>query len=198
MSSAVEDDRIVEFARRWLPYGGGSPGDLLVEFGMTPAGYLTRLGEILDSPAAIRLHPPTARGPAQLRRCAHRRLARRRISADPEGRCSERSPVRPAVSPGEQGARAAPTRIRRRGDGGSSERDLHRRISPDHTNFDTVSEPVRLGRQHGTEALTQAGDLGTDGNDVVPVAEQGLAQRRGIDTGRPGTCQYPQNLRVPR
>ncbi|MGZ9886475.1 DUF3263 domain-containing protein [Rhodococcus ruber] len=57
MSSAVEDDRIVEFARRWLPYGGGSPGDLLVEFGMTPAGYLARLGEILDSPAALRLHP---------------------------------------------------------------------------------------------------------------------------------------------
>lgn len=35
MSSAIEDNRIIEFARRRLPYGGGSPGDLLVEFGMT-------------------------------------------------------------------------------------------------------------------------------------------------------------------
>lgn len=35
MSSAIEDNRIIEFARRGLPYGGGSPGDLLVEFGMT-------------------------------------------------------------------------------------------------------------------------------------------------------------------
>ncbi|ETT27286.1 DUF3263 domain-containing protein [Rhodococcus aetherivorans] len=57
MSSAIEDNRIIEFARRRLPYGGGSPGDLLVEFGMTPADYLIRLGEILDSPVALRLHP---------------------------------------------------------------------------------------------------------------------------------------------
>ncbi|MCQ4122558.1 DUF3263 domain-containing protein [Rhodococcus tibetensis] len=56
-SSVIEDARVIEFARRWLPYGGGNTGDLLVEFGMTPAGYLARLREILDGPAGWRLDP---------------------------------------------------------------------------------------------------------------------------------------------
>lgn len=32
--SVIEDMRIIEFARRWLPYGGGTTDDLLVEFGI--------------------------------------------------------------------------------------------------------------------------------------------------------------------
>lgn len=56
-SSVIDDTRIIEFARRWLPYGGGNTGDLLVEFGMTPACYIARLGKILDSPAVQRLDP---------------------------------------------------------------------------------------------------------------------------------------------
>ncbi|RZK94742.1 MAG: DUF3263 domain-containing protein [Rhodococcus sp. (in: high G+C Gram-positive bacteria)] len=56
-SSVIEDTRIIEFARRWLPYGGGNTGDLLVEFGMTPACYIARLGKILDSPVGRCLDP---------------------------------------------------------------------------------------------------------------------------------------------
>lgn len=55
--SALEDLRIIEFARRWLPYGGGTTGDLLVEFGMTPACYLAKLESILAGPAANQLDP---------------------------------------------------------------------------------------------------------------------------------------------
>ncbi|MEN0137378.1 MAG: hypothetical protein AAGC80_19670 [Rhodococcus sp. (in: high G+C Gram-positive bacteria)] len=54
-SSVIEDTRLVEFARRWLPYGGGNTGDLLVEFGMTPACYLARLRKILDGPVGRQL-----------------------------------------------------------------------------------------------------------------------------------------------
>jgi hypothetical protein len=57
--SAIEDAQILEFARRWLPYGGGSAEDLLVEFGMTPAGYLDRLRRVLDKPVSRRLDPVT-------------------------------------------------------------------------------------------------------------------------------------------
>ncbi|MDV6286935.1 DUF3263 domain-containing protein [Rhodococcus jostii] len=55
--SIIEDAQILEFARRWLPYGGGNSGDLLVEFGMTPACYVARLGKILDGLAARHLEP---------------------------------------------------------------------------------------------------------------------------------------------
>lgn len=55
--SIIEDAQILEFARRWLPYGGGNSGDLLVEFGMTPACYVARLGKILDGPTARHLEP---------------------------------------------------------------------------------------------------------------------------------------------
>lgn len=55
--SVIEDMRIIEFARRWLPYGGGTTGDLLVEFGMTPAGYVARLNNILAGPIANQLDP---------------------------------------------------------------------------------------------------------------------------------------------
>ncbi|MDJ0420129.1 DUF3263 domain-containing protein [Rhodococcus opacus] len=55
--SAIEDMRIIEFARRWLPYGGGTTGDLLVEFGMTPACYIARLNSILAGPTANQLDP---------------------------------------------------------------------------------------------------------------------------------------------
>ncbi|WP_213575934.1 DUF3263 domain-containing protein [Rhodococcus sp. USK13] len=53
----IEDMRIIEFARRWLPYGGGTTGDLLVEFGMTPACYIARLDSILARPTDNQLDP---------------------------------------------------------------------------------------------------------------------------------------------
>lgn len=53
----IDDEHILEYATRWLPYGGGHFGDLLVEFGLTPEGYVTRLASILDGPAAQSLDP---------------------------------------------------------------------------------------------------------------------------------------------
>ncbi len=53
----IEDAQILEFARRWLPFGGGEPIDLMVEFGMTPTRYAARLAKILDGPAAVQLDP---------------------------------------------------------------------------------------------------------------------------------------------
>jgi hypothetical protein len=55
--SVIEDAQVIEFARRWLPYGGGTTGDLLIEFGMTPACYVARLGKILAGPVGRRLDP---------------------------------------------------------------------------------------------------------------------------------------------
>ncbi|WP_016883737.1 MULTISPECIES: DUF3263 domain-containing protein [unclassified Rhodococcus (in: high G+C Gram-positive bacteria)] len=55
--SVIEDAQVIEFARRWLPYGGGTTGDLLVEFGMTPACYVARLRKILAGPAGACLDP---------------------------------------------------------------------------------------------------------------------------------------------
>lgn len=55
--SKDEDAQILEFARRWLPFGGGEPIDLMVEFGLTPAGYMNRLRAALNGPASSTLDP---------------------------------------------------------------------------------------------------------------------------------------------
>lgn len=39
---------IVDFARRWYPYGGGTAEDILVEFGIGEREYFRRLAEIID------------------------------------------------------------------------------------------------------------------------------------------------------
>ncbi|OZC42691.1 hypothetical protein CH289_27255 [Rhodococcus sp. RS1C4] len=44
----TEDERIVDYARRWLPFGVCNLEDTLVEFGLTPDQYLSRLGGILE------------------------------------------------------------------------------------------------------------------------------------------------------
>jgi hypothetical protein len=55
--SIIDDTHLLEFARKWLPFGGGLTGDLLVEFGMTPAGYVNRLDNIRSGSAARELPP---------------------------------------------------------------------------------------------------------------------------------------------
>ena len=40
---------ILDFARRWYHYGGGSAEDILVEFGITEHEYFHRLGAVLDT-----------------------------------------------------------------------------------------------------------------------------------------------------
>ncbi|QSE86908.1 DUF3263 domain-containing protein [Rhodococcus koreensis] len=91
-SSIIEDTRIIEFARRWLPYGGGTTGDLLVEFGMTPACYLARLGKILDSPAGRQLDP-------QLRADLLTFVATRTPTQHPTGSVSNRTVPVPGATP---------------------------------------------------------------------------------------------------
>jgi hypothetical protein len=43
------DTAILEFARRWMPFGGPRPEDVLVEFGMTTARYDEHLARILET-----------------------------------------------------------------------------------------------------------------------------------------------------
>lgn len=56
-TSEFLDAEILAFARKWLPFGGGTSGDILVEFGMTPGHYLSRLDASLRGPAAENLEP---------------------------------------------------------------------------------------------------------------------------------------------
>ncbi|WP_160094417.1 DUF3263 domain-containing protein [Rhodococcus sp. T7] len=53
------DAAILEFAWRWLPYGGPTAEDILIEFGMTTARYEQQLLLLLDSEVS-RSVPPDA------------------------------------------------------------------------------------------------------------------------------------------
>lgn len=46
------DESLLDFACRWLPYGGAPLDEVLVRFGMTPEIYAQRLLELLDSVGA--------------------------------------------------------------------------------------------------------------------------------------------------
>ncbi|RYF61821.1 MAG: DUF3263 domain-containing protein [Comamonadaceae bacterium] len=46
---STEDQALLGYARIWAPYGGPRRGDILVEFGMSPAHFYTHLRRILDS-----------------------------------------------------------------------------------------------------------------------------------------------------
>ncbi|MBP1160537.1 hypothetical protein ABIC28_005013 [Rhodococcus sp. PvR044] len=40
------DQKLLNFARRWEPFGGPEAADLLIEFGMTPSRFAERLKEL--------------------------------------------------------------------------------------------------------------------------------------------------------
>ena len=42
-----EEAAMLELARIWAPYGGAQPGDILVEFGISPATFYGRIIRIL-------------------------------------------------------------------------------------------------------------------------------------------------------
>jgi hypothetical protein len=44
-----EAERMLEFARRWYPYGGGSAEDILIEFGIGERDYFKRLTDVLEA-----------------------------------------------------------------------------------------------------------------------------------------------------
>ncbi|MDV6248057.1 DUF3263 domain-containing protein [Rhodococcus opacus] len=49
-----EDQDLLDFAIRWVPYGGARREDILVNFGMTPAQFRIRIHQILISQAAAK------------------------------------------------------------------------------------------------------------------------------------------------
>ncbi|NMM92186.1 hypothetical protein B2J88_49430 [Rhodococcus sp. SRB_17] len=51
----TNDDHLLAFALKWRHWGGGSAGDILVEFGLTPTTYFQRLHDYLRSGAALTL-----------------------------------------------------------------------------------------------------------------------------------------------
>ncbi|OLT35054.1 hypothetical protein BJF84_15900 [Rhodococcus sp. CUA-806] len=51
MPGRDEDERMVDFVVRWLPYGGGPAEDIVVGFGISPREFFTRLDVLLRGPA---------------------------------------------------------------------------------------------------------------------------------------------------
>ncbi|WP_158306516.1 DUF3263 domain-containing protein [Rhodococcus opacus] len=72
---------ILEFACRWLPYGGPPADEIWIGFGMTAPRYEQRLAKILDT-AAGREVPPDIRD----RLCAQLSERRRRRALRSAGR----------------------------------------------------------------------------------------------------------------
>lgn len=59
-SLAADLQRLVDFAVRWYPYGGGHAEDIFVHFGLTEQQYFHRLAAIMSThPAATGLDPTT-------------------------------------------------------------------------------------------------------------------------------------------
>src|SRR6476619_1183991 len=48
----TDNDHLLAFALKWRHWGGGSAGDILVEFGLTPTMYFQRLRHYLHSGSA--------------------------------------------------------------------------------------------------------------------------------------------------
>ncbi|QSE92858.1 hypothetical protein JWS13_31820 [Rhodococcus pseudokoreensis] len=64
------DAAILEFACRWLPYGGPPPDEIWIGFGMTTPGFDRRLSRILESVGAREV-------PADVRARLHTQLSER-------------------------------------------------------------------------------------------------------------------------
>jgi len=71
-----EQAAMLKFASRWQPYGGGDPGDILIEFGLTDRDFFTRLSTLLDTRSLVAgLDPATL---AAIRATCRLRLAHQR------------------------------------------------------------------------------------------------------------------------
>lgn len=51
--SEAEAERLIDFARRWAPFGGPSEEDVLVHFGMTSRRFIERLWQVLPESNGI-------------------------------------------------------------------------------------------------------------------------------------------------
>ena len=70
-----EEHDLVQFALTWLPFGNRANEQIWTEFGMTPARYVDRLAEALDSPVRRTLHPETLQ---ELKRFVSAKMIERR------------------------------------------------------------------------------------------------------------------------
>jgi len=52
---STEDRVMIDFARRWVPFGGPRAGDILVEYGLTPAVFAERVTRLLTAPRHLGL-----------------------------------------------------------------------------------------------------------------------------------------------
>ncbi|WP_197487923.1 DUF3263 domain-containing protein [Rhodococcus sp. LB1] len=57
-----DEQYILDFARRWTPFGGPSAEEIMVNLGMTPARYRERLRSIVDEPHLRGFRDPVLRG----------------------------------------------------------------------------------------------------------------------------------------
>ncbi|AYJ50325.1 hypothetical protein [Rhodococcus sp. P1Y] len=71
----VDRDLMIDFARRWLHYGGGSASDIFVQFGVSDTIFFERLADVVEH--TDRLSEPARRELIAL--CA-RRLDRKKAS----------------------------------------------------------------------------------------------------------------------
>ncbi len=73
---------MIEYARRWLPYGGGPDDEILVAFGIPAHQFHERLGRILDSGDPVVAQTLTAPEAAAMRmQCLTRSANRRSVPA---------------------------------------------------------------------------------------------------------------------
>ena len=70
-----------DFARRWLPYGGGPDDEILVTFGIPGHQFHDRLARILDSGDPVVAQALTAPEAAAMRMQCRTRSANRRTVA---------------------------------------------------------------------------------------------------------------------
>lgn len=68
---------MIEYARRWLPYGGGPDEEILVTFGIARQQFYDRLGRILDSGDPVVAQALTAPEAAAMRMQCRTRSADR-------------------------------------------------------------------------------------------------------------------------
>lgn len=69
-----DDIRILEFARRWYPYGGGEAEDIMVDFGVSASEFYSRVEYLLLANRSERIGKSVAR---EMLRVAQARRARR-------------------------------------------------------------------------------------------------------------------------
>lgn len=83
-----DDHDLLTYAIKWLPYGGGPDGEILINFGLSKQLYLVRLRDAVDR-QLDHIHPQTAARLIQF--CDH--------ATDPKSRRAKRTSGSPKPRP---------------------------------------------------------------------------------------------------